>query len=79
MDLAGVAVSNGSACTSGSMQPSHVLTAMGYRADQARAAVRFSLSRYTTQEEIERGAEALREVVLRMRGNRIGESMTIES
>jgi cysteine desulfurase len=75
MDLAGVAVSNGSACTSGSMQPSHVLTAMGYTPEQAKAAVRFSLSRYTTQEEIERGAEALREVVLRMRGNCIEQSM----
>lgn len=67
MDLQGIAVSNGSACTSGSMQPSHVLLAMGYPSAQAKAAVRFSLSRFTTQEEIVRGAEALKNVVERMR------------
>jgi cysteine desulfurase len=68
MDLLNVAVSNGSACTSGSLQPSHVLSAMGLPPEQAKAAVRFSLSRYTTPDEIHRGAEALREVVGRMRG-----------
>ncbi|MEO5929319.1 MAG: cysteine desulfurase family protein [Candidatus Kapaibacterium sp.] len=70
MDLLGVAVSNGSACTSGSIQPSHVLSAMGLPAEQAKAAVRFSLSRYTTESEIRAGADALRQVVERMR--RIG-------
>ncbi|MBS1913272.1 MAG: cysteine desulfurase [Bacteroidetes bacterium] len=67
MDLEGVAVSNGSACTSGSIQPSHVLSAMGLPPAQAKAAVRFSLSRYTTEQEIRNGAEALRRVVGRMR------------
>ena len=67
MDLLGVAVSNGSACTSGSIQPSHVLLAMGLPPAQAKGAVRFSLSRYTTEEEVEKGVEALREVVGRMR------------
>jgi cysteine desulfurase len=67
MDLEGIAVSNGSACTSGSIQPSHVLLAMGLPPEQAKGAVRFSLSRYTTEEEIERGVEALRMVVERMR------------
>lgn len=67
MDIRGVAVSNGSACTSGSMQPSHVLVAMGYPAAQARAAVRFSLGRFTTTEDISRGASALHEVVDGMR------------
>lgn len=67
MDLMDVAVSNGSACTSGSIQPSHVLSAMGLPPEQARGAVRFSLSRYTTPEDIERGAAALREVLRRMR------------
>lgn len=69
MDLRGIAVSNGSACTSGSMQPSHVLLAMGYPPEQARAAVRFSFSRFTTQEEIARAAVAMAEVVGRMRGH----------
>ena len=68
MDLLGVAVSNGSACTSGSIQPSHVLSAMGLPPEQAKAAVRFSMSRYTTEDEIRRAAGALREVVGRMRG-----------
>ncbi|HVZ37792.1 MAG TPA: cysteine desulfurase family protein [Candidatus Kapabacteria bacterium] len=67
MDLEGVAVSNGSACTSGSIQPSHVLSAMGLPPAQAKAAVRFSLSRYTTEQEIRDGAAALRRVVGRMR------------
>lgn len=67
MDLLGVAVSNGSACTSGSIQPSHVLSAMGLPPEQAKGAVRFSLSRYTTPEEIEGGASALRRVLGRMR------------
>lgn len=67
MDLMGVAVSNGSACTSGSIQPSHVLSAMGLPPEQARGAVRFSLSRYTTLEDIEHGASALREILGRMR------------
>lgn len=63
MDLAGIAVSNGSACTSGSQQPSHVLLAMGLPAAQARAAVRFSFSRFTTLREIELAATALFKVI----------------
>jgi len=70
MDLMGIAVSNGSACTSGSLQPSHVLSAMGLPPEQAKAAVRFSLSRLTAREEIEAAAEALTEVVGRLRANR---------
>jgi len=68
MDIRGIAVSNGSACTSGSMQPSHVLLAMNYPPEQAKAAVRFSLSRFTTQKEIEKAAKAMRDVVEKMRG-----------
>ncbi len=67
MDLEGVAVSNGSACTSGSIQPSHVLAAMGLREAQAKAAVRFSLSRMTTEAELEFASAALARVVGRMR------------
>ncbi|MBK8912764.1 MAG: cysteine desulfurase [Chlorobi bacterium] len=68
MDLAGIAVSNGSACASGSQQPSHVLLAMGLPAAQARAAVRFSFSRLTTPHDVQAAAAALREVVQRQRG-----------
>lgn len=67
MDIRGVAVSNGSACTSGSIQPSHVLSAMGLAPAQAGAAVRFSLGRYTTLSEIEQAAAALVDVLRVMR------------
>lgn len=67
MDIRGVAVSNGSACTSGSMQPSHVLLALGLSPAQAAAAVRFSLSRFTTDDDVDRAAAALADVVGKMR------------
>ncbi len=63
MDLRGVAVTSGSACTSGSLQPSHVLLAMGRDANTARATVRFSLGRLTSEEDIAAAVEALRESV----------------
>ena len=59
LDLEGIAVSNGSACTSGSTDPSHVLTAMGYPADEARGAVRLSVGRTTTDAEIDEAARAV--------------------
>lgn len=54
LDLAGIAVSHGSACASGSLEPSRVLTEMGIGYEESRSAIRFSLSRMTTQEEITR-------------------------
>jgi cysteine desulfurase len=53
LDLEGIAASVGSACTTGSAEPSHVLTAMGYPEDEARGAVRFSLGRSTTEVEVD--------------------------
>ncbi|HLX35307.1 MAG TPA: cysteine desulfurase family protein [Candidatus Limnocylindrales bacterium] len=53
LDLAGIAASIGSACTTGSTDPSHVLTAMGYPDEEARGALRFSLGRATTEAEID--------------------------
>lgn len=67
MDMSGVAVSNGSACVSGSMQPSHVLSAMGLPDAEARAAVRFSVSKDTTEEDIRAAADALVSIVCDMR------------
>lgn len=67
MDLYGVAVSNGSACTAGSMQPSHVLLAMERSPAQARAAIRFSLSHENTEEDILYAVEALERVLAPMR------------
>lgn len=53
MDQFGICASSGSACTSGSLEPSHVLRAMGVPFTYAHGSVRFSLSRYTTAEEID--------------------------
>ena len=65
LDLAGVAVSTGSACSSGRVEPSPVLLAMRLSPDDARATVRFSLSRFTTAEEIDRVVELLTQLVPR--------------
>jgi cysteine desulfurase len=59
-DLAGVAVSSGSACSSGKVQPSHVLEAMGYGGELAKAAVRLSLGWSTSDADIDRCLEAWR-------------------
>lgn len=67
MDMRGIAVSNGSACVSGSLQPSHVLSAMGLPASESRAAVRFSLSRQTTEEEITAAVFVLADILSSMR------------
>ena len=63
LDRAGVAVSLGSACASGSMAPSHVLTAMGLDAQTIRGALRFSLSRETDWQDIEQAIAALRDAL----------------
>jgi len=67
LDLEGIAVSTGSACSSGSLEPSPVLLAMGYPKALARGAIRFSLWSGNTEEEIERVCAALPEVVARAR------------
>jgi len=63
LDLEGVAASVGSACTTGSTEPSHVLTAMGYPDDEARGAIRFSLGRTTTEAEIDEAIEIVPRVI----------------
>jgi cysteine desulfurase len=73
LDLNGVAASTGSACSSGRVEPSRILLAMGLPADDARSTVRFSLSRLTTIEDVDRAAEVVREVVPRtMRAGTVG-------
>jgi cysteine desulfurase len=67
LDLEGIAVSVGSACTTGSTEPSHVLAAMGYPPDEARGALRISLGRTTTDAEVETAAEAVPRTLLAMR------------
>lgn len=68
LDLEGVAASVGSACATGSAEVSHVLTAMGYPADEARGALRFSLGRTTTEAEVDEAARVVPAVLARMAG-----------
>jgi cysteine desulfurase len=67
LDLEGIAVSTGSACSSEAMEPSHVLTAMGVPVELARGSVRFSLGRDNTDADIERVLEAFPRIVSRLR------------
>jgi len=67
LDLKGVATSTGSACSSGSLEPSHVLIAMGMPAERLRGAVRFSLGRGNTREEVEKLIHILPPIVARLR------------
>ncbi len=62
-----VCASSGSACTSGALEPSHVLRAMGVPFTAAHGSIRFSLSRYTTQEEVDLVAEKLPPIINRLR------------
>ena len=64
-----VAVSSGSACTSASLEPSHVLTAIGVPADLAHASIRFGLGRWTTEDEVDYAAETAAAAVTRLREN----------
>lgn len=61
-----LAASSGSACTSGTPEPSHVLRALGLTAEQADASVRFSIGRYTTESEIEKAVDLVTSALLRL-------------
>lgn len=67
LDLAGVAASSGSACTTGSVEPSHVLVAMGLPPDLARGSLRFTFGRMNTDADVDRLLEVLPPIVQRMR------------
>ena len=67
LDLAGVAASSGSACTTGSVEPSHVLVAMGLPSDLARGSLRFTFGRMNTDADIDRVLEVLPPIVQRLR------------
>jgi cysteine desulfurase len=68
LDLEGIAVSTGSACTTGSTDPSHVLSAMGYPADEARGSIRISLGRSTTTADIDEAERVVPAVLGRLLG-----------
>jgi cysteine desulfurase len=67
LDLAGVACSSGSACSTGAVEPSHVLTAMGVPRELALGAVRMSLGHGTTEDDVARAAEVMPGVVAKVR------------
>ncbi len=68
LDLSGLAVSTGSACSSGSLEPSHVLMGMGLRAEIVQSSLRFSLCYHNTAKEVDAAVEILSQVVGRLRG-----------
>ena len=67
LDLKGLAVSTGAACSSGAIEPSHVLTAMGLRADRARASIRFSLGKQNTADDVDFALALVPETIARLR------------
>ena len=67
LDLDGIAVSTGSACSSGSLDPSHVLLATGVEAEQAHGSIRFSLGRENTEKDIDYVLEKLPAVIAKIR------------
>jgi len=67
LDLEGICVSTGSACSSQSLEPSHVLLAMGLSHEQAHGSLRFSLGKWTTGEEIDRVLDVLPRIVAKLR------------
>jgi cysteine desulfurase len=68
LDLEGIAVSTGSACSSGTLEPSHVLRAMGLPAHRTQNSLRFSLGLFSTEEEVDRVIEVLPRLVEKLRG-----------
>lgn len=67
LDLEGICVSTGSACTAGSVEPSHVLLAMGLKPELARSSVRFSMGYYTTEDEVDTCTALIPSIVKRLR------------
>lgn len=77
LDLDGIAVSTGSACSEGKVEPSHVLMAMGLSRADASSSVRFSLGRFTTEDEIDEAGRAIVRNVERIRAARPGNSAAV--
>jgi cysteine desulfurase len=67
LDLKGLAVSSGAACSSGSVEPSHVLTAIGLSREQARSCLRFSFGKENTEEQVDALLEAVSAAVRHLR------------
>jgi cysteine desulfurase len=69
LDQVGICASSGSACTTGSLDPSHVLTAMGLSPGRARGSIRFSLGMYSTAEEVDYLLQQLPPIIAKLRAN----------
>ncbi|HOJ39443.1 MAG TPA: aminotransferase class V-fold PLP-dependent enzyme, partial [bacterium] len=67
LDMKGICASSGSACTSGSLEPSHVLLALGLPHEVAHGSLRFSLGKYSTESDVEAVAAVLPEIVAKLR------------
>lgn len=67
LDMEGIAVSTGSACSSGDLRPSHVLTAIGISEEESHGSLRVTLGKYTTKQEIDFFIEKLKEVIAKLR------------
>ncbi len=67
LDLAGIAVSSGSACSSGSLEPSHVLLALGLPEELAHGSIRFSFGKHNTMEQVDYAVETIKQSVQRLR------------
>lgn len=67
LDMEGIAASTGSACTSGSLSPSHVLISMGLKPEECHGSIRFTLGRETTEEEIDKVLEVLPPIIDKLR------------
>jgi cysteine desulfurase len=72
LDQAGICASSGSACTTGSLDPSHVLTAMGFSAARARSSIRFSLGIYNTDTDVDYVLKHLPGIIAKLRANSPG-------
>jgi len=71
LDQAGICASSGSACTTGSLEPSHVLVAMGCSPARARGSLRFSLGRYNSAEDIRRVLDSMPAIISRLRAHAV--------
>ena len=67
LDMEGIAASTGSACSSGSLEPSHVLTAMGLAPEVAHGSIRFTLGRMNTQADVDKVLEVFPKIVEKLR------------
>ena len=77
LDLEGIEVSTGSACTTGSAEPSHVLLAMGLEPELAHGSLRVTVGRGTAEADVDRAAQVVRQVVVRLRGARTEASAAV--